>query len=83
MSNIGLEEEVTSYGDFSLVSVEGGGGYIYDCDGDRFLTVAVENMTAAEQCFPLIIGMYQLGHGHGRGAGKANAQARMREALGL
>jgi hypothetical protein len=83
VSSIGLEELVTSHDDLMLVSVSGGGGYVYDCDGDKLFNVPADQMAATEQNFSLIGRAYRIGHQHGEQCGQLSAQYAMRKALGV
>lgn len=83
MSNIGLEEQVTEHDELILVSVGGGGGYVYDCDGDKLFNVPSDQMAATEQNFPLIVRAYRIGINHGERFGRLSTQFAIRQALGV
>jgi hypothetical protein len=84
MSAIGMQEDVCSADEFSLVRTVGSAfGEIFDCDGEHVLNVPPEEMEAAEKAFPTIVAMYRKGFVQGSFNGRNIARCEMRKALGL
>jgi hypothetical protein len=84
MSSIGMQEEVCSLDEFTLVRTDGAGfGEIFDCDGDHILNVPLAEMEAVEKAFPTVIAMFRRAHTIGVKSGRWQAQREMQKALGL